>query len=100
MAAFVAPKYRNSIFSVVDPSKSDAQAEEQKQVSTLKHLGYEDSVVNHILLIKDIEKNEYDTIDLDRRASTSQMSKRFFTVQGIQHIESLTLNFIDLDIMK
>jgi len=49
-------------------------------MATLKHVGFEDSVVNHILLIKDIEKNEYDTIDLDRRASTSLMSKRFFTV--------------------
>jgi hypothetical protein len=46
-------------------------------------MGYEDSVVNHVLLIKDIEKNEYDTIDLDRRANTSVMSKRFFTVQAI-----------------
>jgi hypothetical protein len=63
-------------------------------------LGVEDSVVNHLLLIKDIEQNNYDTIDLDRRTNQSMLSKRFFTVQGIQHMESLTLSFADLDLMK
>jgi len=57
-------------------------------------------VVNHLLLIKDIEQNNYDTIDLDRRTNQSMLSKRFFTVQGIQHMESLTLSFADLDLMK
>ena len=66
----------------------------------MKHLGVEDSVVNHLLLIKDIEQNNYDTIDLDRRTNQSMLSKRFFTVQGIQHMESLTLSFADLDLMK
>ena len=28
------------------------------------------------------------------------LSKRFFTVQGIQHMESLTLSFADIDMMK
>lgn len=57
-------------------------------------------MVNHLLLIKDIEQNNYDTIDLDRRTNQSMLSKRFFTVQGIQHMESLTLSFADLDLMK
>ena len=52
----------------------------EENEGTLKHLGVEDSVVNHLLLIKDIEKNNYDTIDLDRRTNQSMLSKRFFTV--------------------
>jgi hypothetical protein len=51
MAAFVAPKYKNSIFAVVDPTLTANSSRQQ----TLKHLGYEDSVVNHLLLIMDIE---------------------------------------------
>ena len=66
LAAFVAPKYRNQIFAVV--SKKNLGDNEETAI-TLKHLGCEDSVVNHLLLIKDIEQNDYDTIDLDRRTN-------------------------------
>ena len=75
-------------------------AQAKRSQKTLKYLGYEDSVVNHTLLVKDISQNDYDEIDLEKRANANIMSKRFFTVQGIQHIESLTLSFSDLDIMK
>jgi hypothetical protein len=39
-------------------------------------------------------------MELERRSHTSILSKRFFTVQGIDNIESLTLTFADIDIMK
>jgi CRP-like cAMP-binding protein len=54
IAAFVTPKYRQSIFAVVDPSVSDAKSKLKNRIGTLKHLGYEDSVVNHLLLLNDI----------------------------------------------
>ena len=47
LAAFVAPKYKNTIFGVVDPTLEQGNR-------TFKHIGFEDSVVNHMLLIIDL----------------------------------------------
>ena len=57
------PKYRNSIFAVVDPNQDDNEEDERysiknkKSKNSLQHLGFEDTVLNHLLLIRDIEKN-------------------------------------------
>ena len=48
LATFVAPAYKNTIFGVVDPTF-------EHENRTFKHIGYEDSVINHMLLIIDIE---------------------------------------------
>jgi len=100
MAAFMAPRFNRQIFAVIDPSISDQKSASKNASRTLKYIGYEDTVVNHTLLVRDIQNERYEEIDLERRANASIMSKRFFTVQAIQHIESLTLNFADLDAMK
>lgn len=43
---------------------------------------------------------DYDDIDLDRRMNNKQLSKRFFCVLAISHIEGMTLNMKDIDYMK
>ena len=83
MAAFVAPRFARQIFAIIDPSISDQKSAKKHGSRSLKYIGYEDSVVNHTLLIRDIHKENYDDIDLDRRANASVMAKRFFTVQAI-----------------
>lgn len=95
LSCFVAPKYHNQIFAVIKGGESVNKGDQ-----TLQHIGYEDSVVNHLLLIKDIENNDWDDHQLVKRQSTSILSKRFFTIQCIKHMESLTLSFADLDMMK
>ena len=95
MAAFVMPQYANSIFAVINPKATVLETK-----NLMKHFGFEDSVVNHLLLLKDIKLNDYDDIDLERRSHTSILSKRFFTVHSIDNIESLTITFADIDIMK
>jgi hypothetical protein len=93
---FTAPKYHNQIFGVVTGMNTKASFNE----NTLQHFGYEDSIINHLLLIKDIENHEWNDFDLDKRTQTSMLSKRFFTVQCIKSTESLSLNWPDIDIMK
>ena len=51
VACFIAPKFNNQLFAVVSGYSNNAA----KYNNTLHHFGYEDSVVNHLLLIKDIE---------------------------------------------
>ena len=76
LSCFIAPKYHNQIFAVISGQGSKIS----KYGSTLQHIGYEDSVVNHLLLIKDIESNEWGDNELDRRTQASMLSRRFFTV--------------------
>ena len=78
LAAFVQPRQSNAIFAVVNPRPEDYSER------NLKHLGYEDSVVNHLSLLRDINENDLDTIDLDKRTNTNLLSKRFFTVRAIE----------------
>jgi len=33
----------------------------------LKHVGFEDTIINHLLLLRDMSEFDYDDIDLDRR---------------------------------
>ena len=57
-------------------------------------MGYEDSVVNHAQLLN--ENDEVDTLELEK----VPLSRRFFTVRSIEHVEILTLHFKDIDLMK
>ena len=66
---------------------------------TLKHIGYEDSVVNHLLLLRDsAHKDFFDNNNVEKRMT--RLSKRFFSVKSIDHLESLQLTFTSLDSMK
>ena len=56
-------------------------------------MGYEDSVFNHLCLLKDINENDFDTVDLDKRTNVSILGKRHFTVACINLVESLSLTF-------
>jgi len=51
VAVFIAPKFNNQLFAVISGNTKNAT----RYPNTLYHFGYEDSVVNHLLLIKDIE---------------------------------------------
>ena len=57
--AIVRARYSNAIFGVIDPSKDDPY--------NLKHVGFEDTVINHLLLLRDMSEFDYDDVDLDRR---------------------------------
>ena len=69
MAAFIAPTFKNSIFAVIDPKVSDAKSDAKGFQRTLKTVGYEDSIVNNILLLKDIKNNSYGSRQLEKRAN-------------------------------
>jgi hypothetical protein len=55
ISAFVQPRYQNQIFAIIDP-----ELREQLNVNTkvLMYMGFEDTVVNHLLLIKDMTENK------------------------------------------
>ena len=79
----IKPRYHNAIFYVIDPKPAN------QNIDCLASVGWEDSIINHLLLIRDMEKNDYDDIDLDRRMNKNQLSKRHFTVISIQNVEGL-----------
>jgi hypothetical protein len=58
-AAIVRARYSNAIFGVIDPSKTDK--------FNLKHVGLEDTIINHLFLLSDLNEFDYDDVDLDRR---------------------------------
>ena len=53
-------------------------------------------MVNHLLLLNDMENFDYDDIDLDRRMNNGQLDKRYFTVLAIDHVEGLSLSILSL----
>jgi uncharacterized protein YjbI with pentapeptide repeats len=63
-------------------------------------MGLEDSCFHHLQLLRDLESTDLNTIDLDKRTSTNILSKRFFSVKSIENLETLALNFNDIDTMK
>jgi len=62
--------------------------------------GFEDSVVNHILLIKDMQEKHLDSDELKRRTQEKLLQRRVFDVICIQNVECLSLFFHDIDHMK
>jgi hypothetical protein len=63
-------------------------------------MGFEDSVINHLLLIKDIDEKIISSLDIEKRADKSYLSRRAFTVQCLNNMECLSLSFADIDIFK
>ena len=63
-------------------------------------MGFEDTVVNHILLMKDLAENTIKRKDIERRVDRSLLSRRAFTVQCICNMETLTLTQSSIDTMK
>ena len=66
----------------------------------LMYMGFEDTVINHLLLIKDIAEKKFNKADIERRADKSYLSRRTFSVQCIYNMECMCLNYADLDILK
>ena len=93
-AAFVQPRYKNQIFSIIDP------VYDQKEGKLLQYMGYEDSVINHLLLIKEISEKNISGATVERRADKSFLSRRKFNVQCLYNMECLCLAFTDIDIIK
>ena len=54
ISAFVQPRYQNQIFAIIDPE----QREQFINTKVLMYMGFEDTVVNHLLLIKDMSENK------------------------------------------
>jgi hypothetical protein len=103
LAAFVQSNHKDSIFAVVDPA-APVQENEAESCSkrVYKNFGYEDSVVNHLQLLKEIEnrQKENETIEFEKLTNISTLSKRYFSVRCVDNLESLTLTFQEIDMMK
>jgi hypothetical protein len=70
LGAFVSPKHNYAIYGVIDPSGSSKENDLKDNIRgrALKQVGYEDSIYNHISLIKMInDDNDYDTIQLEKK---------------------------------
>ena len=63
-------------------------------------MGLEDTVINHLFLLKDLKEYDYDDIDLERRMNNGQLNKRYFCTIAIAHIEGLSLGMATIDMMK
>ena len=81
LAAFVQPRYKNQIFAIVD-SKNETNVSKNMKAGEklLEYYGFEDSVINHLLLIKDISDKKIGKDDIERRADRSFLSRRAFSV--------------------
>ena len=79
----IKPRHHNAIFYVVDPKPTD------HNIDCFASIGWEDSIINHLLLLRDMDNHDYDDIDLDRRMNKNQLAKRYFTVISIQNVEGL-----------
>lgn len=70
--------------------------------ATYNHIGYEDTIVNHTLMQMDTNRNKivFDQRKLKKKFDRNILGKRYFTVYCIAPMESLTLNFKDIDLIK
>lgn len=99
LAAFVQPRYKNQIFTIIDPKRhEDSNSIINDKV--LMYMGFEDTVINHLLLIKDIAERKFNNEDIERRADRSYLSRRTFSVQCIYNMECMSLNYSDLEFLK
>ena len=63
----------------------------------LQHCGFEDTIVNHVLLLRSATINKLEQADLERIADKSMLSRRAFNVQCIENMELLSLSFNVID---
>ena len=82
IAAFVHQSYSNQIYAFVESKKNDNKR-------LLQHFGFEDSIVNHLLMIKGLSEKKIGERDVERRADKSFLSLRTFSVQCIVNMEIL-----------
>ena len=52
-AAFVYPQYNNQLYAIVS---GDCAEIDVKERLVIPHCGFEDTVMNHLLLVKDMEE--------------------------------------------
>jgi len=74
----IKPRYHNAIFFVIDPRPTSEFSGDY-----LAAVGLEDNVIQHLMLIKDMDQNNYDDIDLDRRMNKNQLCRRYFTTLAV-----------------
>jgi hypothetical protein len=72
----------------------------EDQQGNLMHCGFEDTIVNHCLFAKKLERDRYDAMKVRHSIEEGVLSKRVFTVQSMQHMECLILTFESIDQMK
>ena len=63
------------------------------QTSVLWHCGFEDSVVNHLLLLKYAKEKKFTQEEVEKTVDKSMLSCRVFTVQSIDKMDCLVLTF-------
>ena len=98
IGAFVIPSQENQIFAVINPvMKGKHNQDLIGSDKLLYHCGFEDTVMSHLVLLKDINNNEDHSKRLIKKAN---FSKRLFTVQCIHNMETLVLTFQDIDVIK
>ena len=69
----------------------------------MSHCGFEDTVMNHLNLIKDVKEMNLSGISIHeicRKMEKRELDRRYFTVQAIANSEFLVLSMSDLDIVK
>lgn len=88
-AAFVQPRYHNQMFAIMDPKRYEENEEKyqklkvKQQNKILQHCGFEDTVVNHLLLLRELQEEKMQKKTMERREDKSMLSRRLFTVQCI-----------------
>ena len=104
LGAFVQPRYNNQIISIIDPKRAEennnSRHPKESHKKILQNMGFEDTVVNHIFLMKDLAENTIKHKDIERYFDKSILSKRAFTVQCICNMEVLSLTQVHIDQMK
>ena len=82
------------MFAAIDPETGLKKRKNSGKV--LLHFGFEDTVVNHLLLLKEMDiDNRNHNHKLERKIDKSMLSRRAFTVQVMHNLECLILNFTD-----
>ena len=98
VGAFVQPRYHNQMFALVHPQimdEEDTLDNYDGVVHVQGHCGFEDTVVNHLTLLKRVQNKEIQQGEVEML-----LQKRAFTVRCIQHMECLGLNFKSFEIIR
>lgn len=82
------------MFAVIHPETA------ARNNKALLQCGFEDTVVNHLLLLKELDCGKKHNHKMARKIDNGKLSRRAFTVQVMHNMECLILNFTDLDIIK
>jgi CRP-like cAMP-binding protein len=97
VTAFVRTRNHNMIIGVIDPLQILKMETKAKDFKVFDFFGCEDSVVNHLSLLLNLDKGKQAEIQKQGEAA---LNMRVFTTQALSQSEYLTLSCIDLDKMK